>query len=130
MSRIINYLSIFAIFVAGYATFAIKEAVHDLNYQLSEANRHITEESSSLNILKAEFAFLQSPKRLRILAEKHLELSSIKSDQMVQDPMNNEIDGIKIALGPKPKLFRQVRWNYKGHGNSGNIQTVAQKVNR
>jgi|GEM_PF-5422214 len=131
MNKIMNYLSVLAIFVAGYVTLAIKDAVHDLNYQLGVNSRQIAEERSAINILKAEFAFLQSPKRLRALVEKHLELSSIKSDQIAQDPLTSQESEVRLAessqtvkMTQKTRLFKQVRWNYKSHGGQSNIQTV------
>lgn len=136
MNRVITYLSISALFIAGYCLFAIKGEVQDISYRLNETSRQITEERNSLNILKAEFAVLQSPARLRVLADRHLELVSIKSEQITQDPLvaSEEAvvarDNTRIVLVPPP-LKHNVQWRYKTQrdriNNHNNLKTVSHK---
>jgi cell division protein FtsL len=119
MNKMINYLGISIIFIAAYCLFAIKKEVQDLNYQLAETSKQINEERNGLNILKAEFAYLSAPARLKKLSDTHLELSSVKTTQMIQNPLNEHP---KIAsdekLGAPIKLAdkHMVRWRYKKSG--------------
>ncbi len=131
MNKVVNYLSVLAIFLAGYVLFSIKDVVHDLSYQLSETNRQIREEQSAINILKAESAFLQSPQRLKILAEKHLGLTSVKSEQMIADPLTiseEELSEKIVVKAERPhKILKHVNWRFKQSTRYSNIKTVSQK---
>lgn len=131
MNKVITYFSISALFIAGYCLFAIKGEVQDLSSRLSETSRQITEERNSLNILKAEFAVLQSPSRLRALADRHLALVSIKSDQITQDPLLvNEDNVVTKEIKPVlhiPTLKRNVSWRYKTQADRHNLKNVSHK---
>ncbi|MBP7190029.1 MAG: hypothetical protein KA998_02130 [Rickettsiaceae bacterium] len=106
---------------SGYCLFAIKSEVRDLSYQLSETVKQINEEKNSINILKAEYAYLQSPGRIAKLVDKYLNLTSIKTEQMTKDPLKDDEESKeqkdivsvseKITTPtPKPK---KVVWRYK-----------------
>lgn len=133
MNKVITYLSILALFIAGYCLFAIKGEVQDLSSRLSETSRLISDERNSLNILKAEFAVLQSPTRLRTLADRHLELSSIKSDQITQDPLVASSESIPASamrpiLHNSNTLKHNVSWRYKQfHINRKHLKNVSHK---
>lgn len=133
MNKVITYLSVAALFIAGYCLFAIKGEVQDLSSRLSATAAQITEERNSLNILKAEFAVLQNPTRLRALSDRHLELVSIKSDQITQDPLTASEETIvtketKPALHHTPTLKRNVSWRYKQfHPYRNHIKNVSHK---
>ena len=128
--RLVTRLFILTIFVAGYCLFAIKGQVNDLSYQFSDLTKQINEERSSINILKAENSYLQSPNRLRSLAEKYLGLASIKTDQMIKDPLLAEEKGAEVIAEAKTeqtvKALKKVSWRYK-HRNSNYLTTVSHK---
>lgn len=129
-NKLVSRLGIFTIFIAGYCLFAIKGQVNDLSYQLADITKQINEERSSINILKAENAYLQSPNRLRSLAEKYLGLASIKTEQMTKDPLLSDESQEQITTAAKEvstvREIRKVSWRYKKH--TGNyLTTVSQK---
>lgn len=135
MSKVTTYFSITALFIAGYCLFAIKGEVQDISYRLNETSRQITEERNSINILKAEFAVLQSPERLRALANLHLNLISIKSDQITQDLLiesegAGDLKDSRIVIA-SPNLKRNIQWRYKTQidriNNRNNLKTVSHK---
>ena len=133
MSKI-NYLYIFVIIAAGYCLFAIKVEVQDLGYQFANVNNQLEKERSDLSILKAEFAYLTSPKLLKALANKHLALSEINAQQIHRDPLvydisqttaiAQKIDKPEIAFGTNTK---RTRWRYKQPRNRTNIHTISHK---
>lgn len=129
-SRLVTRLGIFTIFIAGYSLFAIKGQVNDLSYQFADLTKQINEERSSINVLKAENAYLQSPNRLRSLAEKYLGLTSIKTEQMTKDPLIAEEKAEEVIAEAKTeqtaRALKKVSWRYKKRGNNY-LTTVSHK---
>jgi len=62
--------------------FVVKYEFQDLEGELVDYNRTITEDRQALHVLKAEWSYLNQPARLRSLAERHLGLSSIETRQV------------------------------------------------
>ena len=62
--------------------FVVKYEVQDLEGELIDYNRTITEDRQALHVLKAEWSYLNQPARLRMLAERHLGLASIETRQV------------------------------------------------
>ncbi len=129
-NKLISRLGIFTIFIAGYCLFAIKGQVNDLSYQLTDITKQINDERSSINILKAENAYLQSPTRLRTLSEKYLGLTSIKTEQMTKDPLLSDESQEQIVAEVKEvstvRAVKKISWRYKKH-TSNYLTTVSHK---
>lgn len=127
LARIYQYL-IFAIcFIAAYGLFAIKEKAGILSYQFKEVSRQVVKEQDAIHILKAEFAYLTSPDRLKKLSAAYLQLDSIKSLQMIQNPL--------APNNPPPQLvvenvnlisIKRTKWRYK-RPQIKYLQTVANR---
>ena len=66
----------------GLTLFVVKVQVQDLEDQLFEFNRTITEDRQAVHVLKAEWSHLNKPARLRVLAERYLGLRDIESRQV------------------------------------------------
>ncbi|MES2215042.1 MAG: hypothetical protein V4485_03360 [Pseudomonadota bacterium] len=130
MNRILNYFYTFVVAIAGYYLFAIKIKVQDLGYQLSSINSQVQKEQSDLNILKAEFAYLSSPKRLKSFVDNHLMLSDISANQISKDPLLREDVQISTAPGNVKHdihlITKKISWRYKTYGKTG-MQTVNYK---
>ena len=62
--------------------FVVKYQVQDLEGELVQFNRAITEDRQALHVLKAEWSYLNQPARLKALAERHLGLGSIETQQV------------------------------------------------
>lgn len=62
--------------------FMVKYQVQDLEEELTELNRSITEDRQAIHVLKAEWSHLNEPKRLKSLAERYLGLRAIESKQV------------------------------------------------
>lgn len=70
------------IFMA-FGTFVMKNRVQDLEKELVRINRGIKDDMRSIHILKAEWSHLNNPERLRVLAQKHIDLKPIKAEQII-----------------------------------------------
>lgn len=106
--------------LSGYCLFSIKSEVRDLSYQLNEITKQINEEKNNINILKAEYAYLQSPSRIAKLVDKHLNLASIKTEQMTKDPLKDDGDkeqkdvvSVSEKIPTSAVKPKKVVWRYK-----------------
>ena len=70
-------------FLLGSGILVMKNQVQGLEDQLIGINKNIQEDIKTIHILKAEWSHLNSPKRLRQLAEKHISLNPVKAEQII-----------------------------------------------
>ncbi len=66
----------------GLTVFVVKVQVQDMEDQLAEFNRTVTEDRQAVHVLKAEWSYLNEPARLRALAERYLDLRAIETRQV------------------------------------------------
>lgn len=64
--------------------FLIKHKVQELSRDLRSVNAKILSERESIHVLRAEYAFLTNPKRLKKLTENSLSLQAPKKDQVLE----------------------------------------------
>lgn len=84
MFRRTTLIILMTVAVAGSVLFHIKYAVIDFEQRNNHAKRSIQETQESLHILKAEWAHLNDPNRLKLLAEKYLpDLKPIRGAQII-----------------------------------------------
>jgi hypothetical protein len=67
----------------GLGLFQLKYQVMNLEKEHHRIRKTIRETNESIHVLKAEWAFLNDPKRLQELCERHLEISPIRGSQLV-----------------------------------------------
>lgn len=132
-NRTVTNVGLLCLCIAGYLLFSIKSQVHDISYQLTEITKQINNERNEINILKAEYSYLQSPNRIAQLMNKYLDLSSITTAQIVKDPLiseENEYSNTSVAtITPTatPKVIKKISWRYKRPKNQNHIATISQK---
>lgn len=66
----------------GVTLFVVKYQVQDLENQLVQINRDITDDRQAIHVLKAEWSHLNEPRRLRNLAERYLGLNAVETKQV------------------------------------------------
>lgn len=86
MIRPTTVIAILILLSSVYGLFQVKYRVQDLNKDLAEINRQIEEEQEAMHVLKAEWAYLNQPERLRALVGRHLQLGAINVSQL-RDPV-------------------------------------------
>ncbi|MBY0463277.1 MAG: hypothetical protein K2Q34_08875 [Alphaproteobacteria bacterium] len=69
--------------IIGLALFKTKYAVMALEQQHQQIKKGIQETNEALHVLRAEWAHLNDPSRLQILAQKYLDIAPIGSTQYV-----------------------------------------------
>ena len=91
----IRQTTLFALLVAAGLSlelFSVKYQVQQLEAELTGIERGIVTEERAIHVLRAEWAHLNEPGRLRQLAEKHLGMGPVSARQM------NNFDGLADRL--------------------------------
>ncbi len=79
----------------GVGLFFVKHEVKDLEGRLAGIDQDIQRNQQEIHVLRAEWAYLNDPARLRELAEKHLGMRPINANQVVAN-----LDSLPVAGGP------------------------------
>ena len=69
--------------LVGFGMFVMKNQVQTLENELNRINRSIQDDVKSIHVLKAEWSHLNSPSRLKTLANKHILLNPGKPEQII-----------------------------------------------
>ncbi|AAY61754.1 Cell division protein FtsL [Rickettsia felis URRWXCal2] len=125
--RKFHYLTLLITIIAICSLFSIKERVSTLDYQLSSVVKQINSENNNIHILKAEQAYLLLPARLEKLAAAYLKLETVKSYQMIKDPLGPNIDQ-NIKFNHNISISKSSKWRYKRITNNKYIQTVSSRT--
>ena len=127
LAKLPSYFIVVVFVITAIGLFLIKDSVGNLSYQLSEANRQISQEKNNIHMLKAETAYLTSPERLRKLTNAYLTLSNIKPNQMIRNPLTIlENQGFVEASTNEVTLKNHVKWRYKRSPNKY-LKTVSDR---
>ncbi len=112
---------IFLVLLAGsvFGLFQVKFKVQTLHRELVELKQQLEREKNSIHVLKAEWAYLNQPERLNRLVAKFLDLSELKSEQIMLTSNTHETitregsssDGQIIRASYVPR--KAVKWRYK-----------------
>ena len=82
MSKRTTFLALILAAVMSLGLFMVSYQVQDLEDQLESLNRGIARDSRAVHVLQAEWAHLNDPQRLRLLAERYLGLEPIATKQL------------------------------------------------
>lgn len=80
--RNITVMTFLSSILLGGLIYHIKHQVLDLEQKMHGVNRQIIHANETIHILKAEWGYLNQPKRLQGLNNKHLQLRSIAHYQV------------------------------------------------
>ena len=83
---IFRYTTMLFLLAAGALSlilFSVKYQVQDLEQELRDLNRAIIADREAVHVLKAEWAYLNDPVRLKGVVAKFFSLEPIRPDQMV-----------------------------------------------
>jgi cell division protein FtsL len=113
-----------------YGLFQVKFRVQHLHLEMAEIQKQLEHEKDSIHVLKAEWAYLNQPERLQRLAEKHLKLAEVKSEQIMiaqtgsiiiaqikeAKPImskNSQLIQASLTSDSSIKKPRPIKWRYK-----------------
>ena len=86
MSKRTTFLALVLAAVMSLGLFMVSYQVQDLEDQLDALNRDIARDNRAVHVLQAEWAHLNDPQRLRLLAERYLGLEPIATRQLGGPP--------------------------------------------
>jgi len=94
--------------VTGYGMYQLTYDVVALEDELAQRNRQILARQEAIHVLKAEWAYLNEPGRLQVLAERHLDLQPLTATRVVaMSALSTANDaaprGVAVAAVPVPK---------------------------
>jgi hypothetical protein len=82
MNRLSTLIWMLVIVVAAFLLYTVKYQVQSLKTQIAETSRQLEAEKEALHVAAAEWAYLNRPERLRLLAGKYLSASEVTVDQV------------------------------------------------
>lgn len=85
-SSFLRHTTVLFLLLAGgisMVLFSVKYQVHDLEDEHKRLSRELEEERRALHVLRAEWATLNDPRRIKQLASEHLGLEPIPPGQVV-----------------------------------------------
>lgn len=125
MIRPVTLIAIILLGCCAYGLFQVKYRVQTLKRDLTEFNRQLDLEKDAIHVLRAEWAYLNQPDRLRVLAQKYLSLTPIQVTQLREI---KQLDRDITLLANAHKAVKQPSEKYteKTNSQSASVQ-VAQK---
>lgn len=82
MMRISTLLWVIVLSVSAFALYKVKFQVQTLRGQIAEVSRDLERERESLNVVAAEWAYLNRPDRLQKLADTYLSTQAVTVEQI------------------------------------------------
>lgn len=107
MSRQTTLLALTVAAIMSLALFMISYQVQDLETQLDSLNGDISRDQRAVHVLQAEWANLNDPERLRVLADRYLGLRPVATDQLgrIEDiPLKQVIPAADDGKAAQPKI--------------------------
>ncbi|MBL4757842.1 MAG: hypothetical protein JKY32_09485 [Rhizobiales bacterium] len=83
MFRFINLAAIAITLVAAVLLFRVKYEATDFASEVAKLRTDIVSERAQINVLKAEWNFLNEPRRIQRLADQYLDLQNMDAHQIV-----------------------------------------------
>ena len=83
MIRIVNLAAIVITLTASYGLYRVKYEATDYSRQVTGLRESIAVEHDLINVLKAEWNYLNEPQRIQRLADQYLDLKSLDAHQIV-----------------------------------------------
>ncbi|MCH2548144.1 MAG: hypothetical protein MK052_11120 [Alphaproteobacteria bacterium] len=82
--RLSSVIWVMVVVVAASMLYGVKYSVQTMDEEIAVIQAQIKEERNAIHVLKAEWAYLSRPERIRILAEKHLQVQPMDGKQMLE----------------------------------------------
>ncbi len=83
MIRLVNLAAILITLTASYALYRMKYEATDYSRQVIDLREEIAAERDLINVLEAEWSYLNEPQRIQRLADQYLELQTLDARQIV-----------------------------------------------
>lgn len=110
MSRLSACIWVLVITVASFMLYRVKYEVQALRIQIAEVSRQLRQEKEAMNVVQAEWAYLNRPERLQQLSAKYLSTGAVTVGQIAEVeaipfPKRLEASAGSAAVRPVPASF-------------------------
>lgn len=82
--RLSSMMWVVVVVCAASLLYSVKYQVQTMDREIASIRAQIAEERAAIHVLKAEWAYLSRPERVRDLAEKHLAMEPMNGKQMLE----------------------------------------------
>ncbi|WP_424134453.1 cell division protein FtsL [Roseomonas chloroacetimidivorans] len=114
MIRPLTFLSLVAAAGAGLHLYSVKHEVAELEKTLRETVRHTEQARERTAVLRAEWALLNEPERLRAAATRNLPLEVMQTSQFVRASELERRLPPAVAFAGAPSLFAPIKGERAG----------------
>ncbi len=83
MHKLFNALLVVAVLISGFMLYSLEHATRGLEREIAGLRGQISDSKENIKLLSAEWSSLTRPDRIQRLAEQHLQLETIKAQQLV-----------------------------------------------
>lgn len=90
--------------ILGCILFKVKHEVVEIEQKISKITQQIQREKESIHILKAEWSHLNEPQRLKNLAQKFLDITPMKTNQILAVSRDLDLKDDFARTLPRPHL--------------------------
>lgn len=101
MIRLATVLWIIVLSVSAFGLYKVKFQVQTLRAHIADVSREIERERESMNVVAAEWAYLNRPERLKKLSDTYLSSSAVTVEQ-IADVQAIPFPQVQQAQAPAP----------------------------
>lgn len=95
MIRRSTILGIAFVCAVGAGLYQLKHEVMMLEKELGRVNRAILDDQESIHVLRAEWTYLNEPRRLEALSQRYLKIAPLSAAQVVTiEDLPNKLDSV------------------------------------
>jgi len=107
--------------IGAFGLYMVKYKVQTIKSQVAATEKQLYDETRNLQVLEAEWTFLNRPERLKMLAEKYLDVKPMRSQQLAEFS-NIPYAGIDLARQDtaSPTMVKLVSRGHQGNAVSDN----------
>lgn len=102
MTRLLTAFGLVLTAAASFGLYQVKYQVQDMDRNLASMKRQIERDRAEMQVLDAEWSFLNQPQRLQGLASRYLTLGPIRPTQMVSIESLPPRGASVLAAAPSP----------------------------
>ncbi len=84
MHKLFNGILVVSVLVAGFLLYSLEHATRGLERDIAKIEKQIAASHEGIKLLRAEWSSLTRPDRLQRLAAEHLNLHTLKAQQIVK----------------------------------------------
>ena len=115
-------------FIASFGILVLKVHVNNLSAVVDKMKTERARLNNEIQVLKAEWSYLNNSDRVSTLAKQHLGLTQIKSEQIKYlNPESAATSSKIMAENPKSSQQANINWQYKSR--TGILKISNKKTN-